>query len=240
MIKFSQFKPAGLSLALLLAACPKHPEPVYTPPTPSPIFTPSPSFTSSPTPVNSPSSGPTPLPPLQLTELPDGNLISDSFRLEFGPGSKGVKLEFGPGTKGPELEFGPGTKGPQNLELQLEFPDLLVNTGLQGFQLQQQALAGVALSQLNLEIVRDNQLYATAKALPRRSKMTIPARFHPGTYSISVLTETASGTRHLSWNQLEILPEFNAQLKVAVYADSGLRPEDFDIELVSRNRIPRN
>ncbi len=231
----------GLALSLLLlSACPrevlivKPPAPFTTPtPGPSPL---APTATPTPTPLITPP----PLPPLDVLELANGDLVSDSFKLEFGPGSKGVKLEFGPGTKGPTTEFGPGTKGPQNLTFNLNFPDPLTNPGLMPFKIQQSALAGGFLSTLTLEIVRNNLLYATATAQPLRNAFQIPARFHPGSYTISAVAQTSSGPLRVSWNQFTVLPEFNAELKVAVFAQNTTRPEDLDIEILSRNRIPRN
>lgn len=231
----------GLALSLfLLSACPRQTPLVESPP---PFATATPGASpvlSEPVPTPMPRITPTPLPALEVLELPNGDLVSDSFKLEFGPGSKGVKLEFGPGTKGPTSEFGPGTKGPQNLTFNLDFPEQLANPGLMPFKVQQSAILGGFLSSLTLEIVRNNELYATATAQPLRSSFKIPARFHPGTYTISALAQTASGPLRVSWNQFTVLPEFDAELKVAVFAQNTTRPEDLDIEILSRNRIPRN
>lgn len=236
------FLTACLTLGLLLSACPA-PTPISPPPTPSPGVTPSPYVSPSPSVTPSPFVTPTPqpvnLPPLEVIELPDGNLVSDSFQLTFGPGSKGVNLDFGPGTKGPELDFGPGSKGPQNLTFQVAFAPALTDPNLSPFQVQQLMGAGTMLSRLELEIIRSNLVYAKAEVLPRRSEISVPARFHPGSYSIAVVAQTPVGPRQLSWNQLEILPEFNAELRVAMYGDEGVKPEDLDVEVLSRNRIQR-
>lgn len=229
-----------LTLGLLLSACPAKQPDIF----PSPVPSDSPSPQISPTPFVTPIPAPTPqpsssLPPLEVIELPDGNLVSDSFQLTFGPGSKGVSLDFGPGTKGPELDFGPGSKGPQNLTFQVAFAPALTDPNLSPFQVQQLMGAGTMLSRLELEIIRSNLVYAKAEVLPRRSEISVPARFHPGSYSIAVVAQTPVGPRQLSWNQLEILPEFNAELRVAMYGDEGVKPEDLDVEVLSRNRIQR-
>lgn len=229
----------SLALSLcLLTACPRDIEPPIGPssapvqPTPTP-FSPSPEPSLA---IGNPMPS---VPPLEVQELANGDLISDSFKLEFGPGSKGVKMEFGPGTKGPRLEFGPGTKGPKNLLFDVNFPELLLNPDVEPFSVQQLAIGGLLLQELTLEIVRDNQVYATAKALPRRSDFQVAARFHPGLYSVAVVAETSTGPLQMSWNQIEILTDFNAELKVSVFGEQTARPEDLDIEVLSRNRIVR-
>lgn len=224
------------SLTLGVFAC-RPPETLVPPPpdgTPSPIPTASisPVPTVTPTPTAPPS-------PFQITELENGDLVSDSFKLEFGPGSKGIKLDFGPGTKGPELEFGPGTKGPQNLTFNIGFPNPLTNPNLQPFQVKQLGLGGGLLNQLSLEIVRENLLYAKATVLPLRNNIEVPSRFHPGDYSVSVVANTATGPLRMSWSQFKVLAEYNAELKVSVFGENVAKPEDLDVEIVSRNRIPR-
>lgn len=242
----------------VLTACPfLSPEPISSP-TPEPLSSPSvetyptvePTILVTPTPtVTASGSGglgglgggsSNPLPPLQVTELDNGDLISDSFKLNFGPGSKNVKLDFGPGSKPVSLEFGPGSKGPQNLDFRIDFPSVLTNPNLDAFSLQQLGIGGALLNQLNLEIIRDNLLYATAEALPRRSEIEVPARFHPGTYSVSVVAQTVNGPLQMSWSKFEVLPDFNAELKVSVFGEANAKPEDLDIEVLSRNRIPRS
>lgn len=253
IVKLSSIVMASSLSVLCLSACPTTP-PIYPKPTETPFFEPTPyapTPTSVPTPEielsESPSpdssgllgSGVKPLPPLTVIEAENGNLYSDSFKLEFGPGSKNVALEFGPGSKPVSLEFGPGSKGPQNLKFNLGFPKVLTNPALQPFSVQQLAIGGALFSQLSLEIIRDNQLYATATALPRRESMQIPARFHPGVYTISVVAQTRNGPLQMSWNQIEILPEFNAELKVSVFGTETSLPEDLDIEVLGRNHILR-
>ncbi len=231
---------------LLLSACPAK-EPMN--PFPNPIVTPTPT----PTPLATPSavSSPGPLGPLQVLELANGDLVSDSFKLEFGPGSKGIKLEFGPGTKGPDglefgpgskgprTEFGPGTKGPQNLDFDITMPAGLTSTAVQPFSVQQMSVATPFLTQLKIEFIRENQLYATATVLPRRPEIKLDARFHPGTYTIRVLAQTGVGALLMSWSRIEVLPDFDTELKVSVFADPRkvFKPEDLDVEILSRNKV---
>ncbi|MGV3525121.1 MAG: hypothetical protein ACO1RX_12895 [Candidatus Sericytochromatia bacterium] len=222
-----------LALIPLLTACPN--ESVLVPyPTPSSGFTATP--TPTPTPWVTPEPEPSLLTPI---ELANGDLVSENFKLEFGPGSKGIKLDFGPGTKGPRTEFGPGTKGPKNLTFDIEFPDGLVNPALMPFSVQQLAVGGPYLNQLKVEFVRDNQLYATASVLPREDEVGVSAPFHPGTYSIAVVAQTVQGPLTMSWRQIEILPDYDAELRIEIFGDNGVKPEDLDIEVLSKNRIER-
>ncbi|MEZ0372002.1 MAG: hypothetical protein ACAI44_23125 [Candidatus Sericytochromatia bacterium] len=214
---------------LLLAACIKPIDPVpYPTPYPTPSDTPTPTATPDPS-----------LGPLQVVELANGNLVSDSFKLEFGPGSKGVKLEFGPGSKGTKLEFGPGTKGPKNMEFNIELPQALTNPEIEPFAVAQLAVGGALfLNQLKVEFIRDNQLYATASILPRRQTLEVDAKFHPGSYAIQVVAQTVKGPLQMSWSKLEILPDYKASLKVEVFADPNktTKPEDLDVEILTQNR----
>jgi len=221
-------------LLFVLPACPvtEGPTPFPTPyPTP---YAPTPTSTTEdiePTPQPEPISssligtGVKPLPAFAFSEQANGDIYSDSFKLEFGPGSKNVKLEFGPGSKPVSLEFGPGSKGPQNLNINLGFPKVLVDPTLQPFSIQQLALGGTLFDQLNVEISRDNQLYATASVLRRREQMSVPARFHPGVYTIAVVAQTKDGPRQMSWSKMEILPEYNAELKVSVFGAATRNPK---------------
>ena len=69
--------------------------------------------------------------------------------------------------------------------------------------------------------------------------MSVPARFHPGVYTIAVVAQTKDGPRQMSWSKMEILPEYNAELKVSVFGAANTKPEDLDVEILSRNRIER-
>jgi hypothetical protein len=227
-----------LALGMLVAACGPNPS-EYIPPTPNPYISPTPTPTPFGVPTPQVTSTPNNLGSFQLTELANGDLVSDSFKLQFGPGSKGIKLDFGPGTKGPRTEFGPGTKGPKNLEFNVQLPAVLVSSEIQPFSVQQAALGGsLFLNQLQVEFIRENQVYATASILPRRPSLEVPAQFHPGTYSIQVVAQTAKGPLTMSWSRLQILPEYKAELKIEVFADpnTALKPEDLDVEILSQNR----
>ncbi len=164
------------------------------------------------------------------------------FNLEFGPGSKGFDFgpgskgfEFGPGSKGFEFgpgskgfEFGPGSKG-FNLLFDIRYPDALTRD-TSAFRVQQTT----ELQELVIEFIRDNQLYATATALPVRPVIGVPARFEAGTYQMSVLLKTGETARQISWKQLTIEENKKTTLKISVFGDQNTRPEDLDIELVSK------
>lgn len=232
------------TVCLLLTGCPPQNNVLPTS-TPSAISTPVPT----PTPITNTSPGP--LGPLQVLELPSGDLVSDSFKLEFGPGSKGIKLEFGPGTKGPDgldfgpgtkgprLEFGPGTKGPQNMDFNITLPEGLTSPAVEPFSVQQVSAIAPFLTELSIEFIRDNQVYATATVLPRRPLLNLDARFHPGIYSIRVIAKTGAGPLQMSWSRVEVLPDFDTELKVSVFADptKTVKPEDLDVEILTRNQV---
>lgn len=229
---------AALSLGcFLLTACPKEPGPT---PYPTPIETPPASPTPTPVPTGTPLPTPNPtLGDLNVVELANGNLVSDSFKLDFGPGSKGVKLEFGPGSKGAKTEFGPGTKGPKNIEFNISLPASLTNPNLAPFSVAQLGIGGGAfLNQLKVEFIRANQLYATASILPRRESLEVEAKFHPGIYSVQVVAQTANGPLTMSYSRFEVLPDYKAAFKVEVFSDkaNAVKPEDLDVEILSQSR----
>lgn len=222
------------SLALsLLSACP----------TESPEILPTPEMTVEPTVSPTPSITPTPLAaaqtvatlePLKWVRLENGDIVSDSFKLNFGPGSKG--FDFGPGSKG--FEFGPGSKGfnALNLRFDIRYPEILTDPSLAPFTVQQSALAfgGPKIQEVVIEFIRDNQVYATATAIPRRSIIEVPASFAPGDYQLSVLLKTATHTQQLSWQRLTLTDSRQTVLRVDVYGDTDTRPEDLDVGVLTR------
>jgi len=168
---------------------------------------------------------------------PEDRINGEFFVLEFGPGSKGLETTpFGPGSKGLEQTFGPGSKGLENLKFDINFQDTLVRSDISGFTTKQ-ARGGPLIQRLRIELVRDNQLYAAASILPALPIVRFGARVHPGRYSMFTLAENGNGPAvQMSWSQVEITETQGAQVRIAVYS-SGQKPEDLDIELLTR-KIP--
>jgi len=230
----------GFSALTLLTACPRQPEPgpVFpsTPP-PTPMISTTPS--AAPTPDVGPTA--TPLPqrtPFPLESVaPADQIKGEFFLLEFGPGSKGLETTpFGPGSKGLEQTFGPGSKGLENLKFDVNFQETLVRSGITGFNTKQTS-GGPLIQRLRIELVRNNQLYAVANILPALPIVRFGARVHPGRYSMFTLAENGNGPAvQMSWSQVEITETQGAQVRIAVYS-SGQKPEDLDIELLTR-KIP--
>lgn len=225
------------SALLLLSACPA------TPPTINPTITPSPSPFGAASPLPAESATPatysqpisTSLAPFRWFTLENGDIISDSFKLNFGPGSKG--FEFAPGSKG--FEFGPGSKGfnALNLRFDIRYPEILTNPSLPPFKVQQSALeafGGPKVQELIIEFARDNQLYATATALPLRPLIEVPASFAPGEYQLSVLLKTATHTQQLSWQKVTVSSTAQTVLRIDVFGDTDTRPEDLDVGVLTK------
>lgn len=239
---------ATLALSLLTGCIFMGPEPdvlpvpegtatPFTEPTPTPFS--SEGQVSTPAPVSSTSSSVASsedaLPPLKWVTLENGDILSDSFKLNFGPGSKG--FEFSPGSKG--FDFGPGSKGfqGQNLRFDIRYPSTLTNTSLRPFTVQQSALeafGGPRVQELVIEFIRDNQLYATATALPRRPVIEVPASFIPGEYQLSVILKTATQSQTLSWQRLTLTDNAQTVLRVDVFGNSDTRPEDLDVGVLTK------
>jgi hypothetical protein len=183
----------------------------------------------------------TPLPqrtPFPLESVAPADRINGGFfLLEFGPGSKGLEnTPFGPGSKGLEQTFGPGSKGLENLKFEVNFQETLVRSGIAGFNTKQ-TLGGPLIQRLRIELVRDNQLYAVANVLPAQPVVRFGARVHPGRYSMFTLAENSNGPAvQTTWSQVEISETQGAQVRISVYS-SGQRPEDLDVELLTR-KIP--
>lgn len=223
----------------LFTACPRQPEPSPISPGVSPTPMVSVTPVAAPTPEMSPTATPTPQrTPFPLTSVaPEDRISGEFFLLEFGPGSKGLETTpFGPGSKGLEQTFGPGSKGLENLKFDVNFQETLVRSGISGFNTKQTA-GGPLIQRLRIELVRNNQLYAVANILPALPIVRFGARVHPGRYSMFTLAENGNGPPvQMSWSQVEITETQGAQVRIAVYS-SGQKPEDLDIELLTR-KIP--
>jgi hypothetical protein len=251
-----------LTLSLSLTACPQGVQqpPVPTPaPEETPIIAPTiePTVAPTPEPTPTPTASPMPVFPEDqdraLAALFSTNVNAPFYRLEFGPGSKGLEQRFGPGSKGLEnlkqlfgpgskgleelkTRFGPGSKGFENLRFSINFSDLLVRPDIQSFSTQQ---VRTQVERLRVELVYENLLYATATVLPSASSVTFATTVLPGRYSISVFAEGNFPPLQVSWQQLEVLPDYTAELRVALVANTT-RPEDLDVEVLTRNRLVKN
>lgn len=226
------------SLALsLLTACPATTPlpPIDVVPTPTVVPTPEVTPTPTPTPLAAIQTRAA-LEPLRWVQLENGDIVSDSFKINFGPGSKG--FEFGPGSKG--FEFGPGSKGfnALNLRFDIRYPEALTDPSLAPFRVQQsavQAFGGPKIEEVVIEFIRDNQLYATATALPRRPVIEVPASFAPGDYQLSVLLKTATQSQQLSWQRLTLTDNAQTVLRVDVFGNRETRPEDLDVGVLTKS-----
>jgi hypothetical protein len=223
-----------LTLSLSLTACPQGVQqpPVPTPaPEETPIIAPTiePTVAPTPEPTPTPTASPMPVFPEDqdraLAALFSTNVNAPFYRLEFGPGSKGL-----------EQRFGPGSKGFENLRFSINFSDLLVRPNIQSFSTQQ---VRTQVERLRVELVYENLLYATATVLPSASSVTFATTVLPGRYSISVFAEGNFPPLQVSWQQLEVLPDYTAELRVALVANTT-RPEDLDVEVLTRNRLVKN
>lgn len=175
------------------------------------------------------------LAPFRWFTLENGDIISDSFKLNFGPGSKG--FEFAPGSKG--FDFGPGSKGfnALNLRFDIRYPETLTNPNLPPFKVQQSALeafGGPKIQELVIEFIRDNTVYATATTIPLRPIIQVPASFAPGEYQLSVLLKTPTHTQQLSWQEITVSSTAQTVLRVDVYGDTQTRPEDLDVGVLTK------
>jgi hypothetical protein len=175
------------------------------------------------------------LAPFRWVTLDNGDIISDSFKLNFGPGSKG--FEFAPGSKG--FDFGPGSKGfnALNLRFDIRYPETLTNPSLPPFKVQQSALeafGGPKIQELVIEFIRDNELYATATTIPLRPVIQVPASFTPGKYQLSVMLKTATHTQQLSWQQITVSSTAQTVLRVDIFGNTQTRPEDLDVGVLTK------
>lgn len=223
------------SALLLLSACPATPPTPFPTPIPTPFDIASPLPEESVTPATSRPSATSTLAPFRWVTLENGDIVSDSFKLNFGPGSKG--FEFAPGSKG--FEFGPGSKGfnALNLRFDIRYPEILTNSSLTPFKIQQSALeafGGPKIQELVIEFIRDNQIYATATTIPLRPTIQVPASFAPGDYQLSVLLKTATHTQQLSWQQITITSTAQTVLRVDVFGNPTTRPEDLDVGVLTK------
>jgi hypothetical protein len=206
---------------IVIAGCPKIPEP------PIPTITPTPSSSFTPLPI--------------VTQAP---IIGDIFKVEFGPGSKGVSTfafgpgskginEFGPGSKGVS-EFGPGSKGVSNLRFNINIPPTLVRSELSfntnSFKTKAVAGGPLQLGNLLIYIKKEDKTILKTTLLPAQEQIILTLFSHdiePGTYNLLVLAENNFET--LQAADLVKL-ESNLEVKIVLY-DKDQKRENLDIAI---------
>ncbi|MFN4151046.1 MAG: hypothetical protein ACK4IX_08875, partial [Candidatus Sericytochromatia bacterium] len=177
-------------------------------------------------------------------------IISEDFRIDFGPGTKGITYfgpgtkgvsgfgpgskgvsEFGPGSKG-VAEFGPGSKGISNLRFNINFSDTLTNNfNIQNFAIKNSLPEEFALNKLNLIVKKGEVQVAKIQTIPTSNNIT---------FTLDLQTETNSDTYEVlaqADNTFDVLEEkafvkleSNTEIKVTLYAQEKRR-EDLDIAI---------
>lgn len=195
----------GILSAMIISGCPDRTNPVTTP-TP----TPGQSVTVTPIPVSTTS------------------IIGDYYKIEFGPGSKGVST-FGPGSKGVS-EFGPGSKGISNLRFNVNIPPELVRKELSfNAKAVVTANAPLQLSNLILQLQKDNKVFVKTTLLPVGQQIifTLFTDLPPGSYNLFVMAEN-------NFEPLQVADlvklESNLEVKIVLY-DRALDREHLDIAI---------
>jgi hypothetical protein len=199
-------------------------------------------------PVQDPGPGSTPLPTQSpsLTPIPvisTAPILGDYYKIEFGPGSKGVST-FGPGSKGVS-EFGPGSKGVSNLRFNVNIPSTLVRNDLsfnaqnvKNFSVKQAGSGPLQLGNLTIIIQKDNKPFVRTTLLPVNQQIifTLFTDLPPGTYSLFVMAE--NNFEPLQTADL-IKLESNLEVKIVLY-DKDLKRENLDIAIRTKPIQPVN
>lgn len=198
--------------SVLLAGCPM--DPVVNPtPTPS---------------ISVPTSGPvsTPTPQISITPIDTfTNITGTDFKIDFGPGTKGVS-NLGPGSKGVN-NLGPGTKGVSNLKVNVNFDPNLIRSDLSGFTTK--AESNLFVDDVLLTLESDGEKIADINVIPKSQQVqfTIDTNIKPGLYDLkAVVKNNFEPLNVISKVQLES----NLELKVVLYAKT-LNRKDLDISI---------
>ncbi|MBC7473328.1 MAG: hypothetical protein H7263_03480 [Candidatus Sericytochromatia bacterium] len=154
-------------------------------------------------------------------------IIDNFFRVEFGPGSKGIN-NFGPGSKGIN-EFGPGTKGISNLRFNINFPDNLIRQDINSFTTKSIDNQQLKIENLKMSLQKSGQLIANIEVLPKSNNIIfrLDTNIEPGEYDLIAITN--NNYQKLEYATLVKL-ESNLQIKVVLYA-KDLKREDLDIAI---------
>ena len=181
---------------------------------------------------------PTPFPtavssdPITLTPV---NIISDDlFKVEFGPGSKGVSnlgpgskgvSNLGPGSKGIN-ELGPGSKGVNNLRFSFNFDSTLIRSDISSFTTKS---TPVYISDLILSLEKDDIKIADINVIPKASKVefTIDTNIKPDIYNLKAYVKNNAEPLYM-YSKLEL--KSNLEVKVVLYSKDQTR-ENLDIAI---------
>ena len=196
---------------ILLSGCPfdNNVQPVPTPS--SPTITPIPIITSGP-----------------VVNL-FNNITDNLFRVDFGPGTKGVS-NLGPGSKGVNA-LGPGTKGVSNLKFNLNFDNSIIRQDIKSFKTQ--AVQPLYVDNILLTLEKEGQKIADINVLPKSSKVefTIDTNIQPGLYDLKAKVQN-------NFDPLDAISKVelksNFEIKVILYAKTMDR-KDLDISIRTRS-----
>ena len=158
-------------------------------------------------------------------DLISGNL----FRVEFGPGTKGVS-NLGPGSKGVNA-LGPGTKGVSNLKFNLNFDNNLIRQDIQSFKtLSDQPLY---VNNILLSLEKDGNKIADINVLPKTSNVdfAIDTNIVPGLYELRAKVSNNFEPLEVI-SKVELKSDF--EIKVVLYAKTMDR-KDLDISIRTKS-----
>lgn len=185
---------------------------------------------------------PTPTPPVSSIDpviITPVNIISDSFyKVEFGPGSKGVSnlgpgskgvSNLGPGSKGVN-EFGPGSKGVSNLKFSINFDSTLIRSDISSFSTKS---TPVYVNDLILTLEKDDVKIADINVIPKASKVefTIDTNIKPDIYNLKAYVKNNSEPLYM-YSKVEL--KSNLEVKVVLYSKDQTR-ENLDIAIRTKS-----
>ncbi len=158
------------------------------------------------------------------------NIINDAlFKVEFGPGTKGVS-NLGPGSKGVN-GLGPGTKGVSNLKFNMNFEANLIRQDLQSFETK--SSQPLYLNKVSLVLEKDGNKLANINVLPKLSQVefTIDTNIPAGLYDLKAKVENNFEPLN-AISKVELKSDF--EIKVILYSETQNR-EDLDIAIRTRS-----
>lgn len=188
---------------------------------------------------------PTPTPsvmssdPITLTPV---NIITDDlFKVEFGPGSKGVSnlgpgskgvSNLGPGSKGIN-ELGPGSKGVNNLRFSFNFDSTLIRPELSTFTTKGTT---IYVSDLILTLEKEGIKIADINVIPKSSKVefTIDTNIKPDIYDLKAYVKNNADPLYM-YSKIEL--KSNLEVKIVLYSKDQTR-ENLDIAIRTKTIKP--
>lgn len=178
-------------------------------------------------PIDKPYVTPTPISSIEPESIitPISVISDELFKIEFGPGSKGVS-NLGPSSKGVS-NFGPSSKGVSNLKFNINFDSNLIRADINSFTTK--STQPLYIENLQLILEKEDIKIADISVIPKSSKVefSIDTNIKPGIYDLKAYVKNNFEPLNV-FSKLEL--QSNLEVKVVLYAKE-LNRDNLDISI---------